>query len=334
MKQILILALFVYLGAAFIDNDSDNFLAASPNKMFVGYFESWSEKWASDGKSSHLANLPSYVNVVNLAFMRPEGQYNGNLNIGSTGLDFPYDGKTLKAAISTLKQRNPGTKVLISVGGATFTNWGSLNEGAIAHFVKDFGLDGVDVDYEPTNPACSSNNGKVSCRTDQEFINVINRVRKVLPRPYIVSIAGFSIGAYGQGNFKSASPQGDHTGVSVNMLKAVGGSLDWIHIMSYDAGNSFDPQTAFWAYKSLFSGKITIGIEIPPEAWGGHVYTMSQVGRLGDFVNQNGGAGLMVWSLHQKPNGDVNANNPNARMVAQSACRKFNLGNCDAGLNV
>jgi chitinase len=329
--KLVIFALCVYLSTAFIG--SDNFLAASP-KMFVGYFESWSEKWANDGNSAKLANLPSYVNVVNLAFMKPEGQYSGNLNIGSTGLSFPYDGKTLKTAITALKKRNPGTKVLISVGGATFTNWGHLNEGAIAHFVKDFGLDGVDVDYEPTSPACSSNNGQVSCRTDQEFINVIKRVRAVLPRPYIVSIAGFSIGAYGQGNFKSASPQGDHTGVSVNMLKSVGNLLDWIHIMSYDAGNSFNPETAFWAYKSLFSGKITIGIEIPPEAWGGHVYTMSQVGRLGDFVNNNGGSGLMVWSLHQKPKGNVNANNPNARMVAQSACRKFGLGNYQADLNV
>jgi chitinase len=58
----------------------------------------------------------------------------------------------IKAAIARLKTRNPNTKVLVSVGGATYSNWKRLNVKAIRKFVKTFGLDGVDVDFEPTNP--------------------------------------------------------------------------------------------------------------------------------------------------------------------------------------
>lgn len=54
----------------------------------------------------------------------------------------------VKGAIALLKRRNPRTRVLVSVGGATYNGWNRLNATAIAAFVRVFGLDGVDVDYE------------------------------------------------------------------------------------------------------------------------------------------------------------------------------------------
>lgn len=54
----------------------------------------------------------------------------------------------VKGAIALLKRRNPRTRVLVSVGGATYTAWDRLNATAISAFVRQFGLDGVDVDYE------------------------------------------------------------------------------------------------------------------------------------------------------------------------------------------
>ncbi len=54
----------------------------------------------------------------------------------------------VKGAIALLKRHNPRTRVLVSVGGATYTAWDRLNATAIASFVRQFGLDGVDVDYE------------------------------------------------------------------------------------------------------------------------------------------------------------------------------------------
>lgn len=40
-------------------------------------------------------------------------------------------------------------------------------------------------------------------------------------------------GAYGQGAWLNSQPAGDHTGMSVNMLRQVGDKLDVVNVMSY-----------------------------------------------------------------------------------------------------
>lgn len=42
---------------------------------------------------------------------------------GGTGLDFSSDGAVVRDAISSLKARQPNTRVLLAVGGATYTNF-------------------------------------------------------------------------------------------------------------------------------------------------------------------------------------------------------------------
>src|SRR5579883_426299 len=118
------------------------------SSLFVGYFETWDPDYQTDGTKTTLGNLPGYVNVVNLAFMKPDATYRkGSLNYAGTGLEFNYaTGAVLQQAIAYLHQQHPGTKVLVSVGGADYTNWQGLNVQAIADFVTDFGLDGVDID--------------------------------------------------------------------------------------------------------------------------------------------------------------------------------------------
>ncbi len=44
------------------------------------------------------------------------------------------------------------------MGGATYHGWPNLKPAAIASFVKTFGLDGVDVDYEE-QPVCTKDAG-------------------------------------------------------------------------------------------------------------------------------------------------------------------------------
>lgn len=40
----------------------------------------------------------------------------------------------------------------MAVGGATYTAFDKMNVAGIAKFVAEFGLDGVDLDYEPLDP--------------------------------------------------------------------------------------------------------------------------------------------------------------------------------------
>ena len=243
---------------------------ANGGKLFVGYYQTWSDGWKAKGEDTALAHLPSYVNVVNLSFMEPNTNYAaGSFSLGGTGIGVPYDGPTLKDAISALHAKNPATKVLVSVGGATFPNFGSFNAGAIAAFVKDFGLDGVDLDYEPANPNCSNAGGSVTCPSDAEYVSVINAMRAALPRPYWVTIAGWSVGAYGEGQWASAPPASAYMGIALAALKQAGSAIDLVNVMSYDASPAFDPVQAMRAYEHYYGGKIAMGIEVPPEAWAG-----------------------------------------------------------------
>jgi chitinase len=291
--------------------------------LFVGYFQSWSEGWAADGSQTTLARLPAYVNVVNLSFMRPDSTYvAGSLNLSTTGLDVPYDGATLKAAVSALHSNQPGTRVMISVGGATYTNWAAFNATAVSQFVSDFGLDGADIDYEPASPNCTVSGGSVSCPSDSEFISTIRSMRQAMASPKWLSIAAFSVGAYGEGAWANAPPASNSTGLVLAVLKdaQAAAALDLVNIMAYDASDAFSPQQALAAYQHYFPGRVTLGIEVPPEAWGGHVATLAEIDTLAAAVASSHAAGLMLWSL-QKSDGPT-------QQFSTEICNQLGLSHC------
>src|SRR4029079_10557536 len=77
-------------------------------KLFVGYYQTWSDSWKANGADTALAKLPAYVNVVNLSFAQPNMSYaTGSLSLGGTGIGVPYDGPTLKAAVAALPHAHP-----------------------------------------------------------------------------------------------------------------------------------------------------------------------------------------------------------------------------------
>ncbi|PSC67018.1 chitinase [Micractinium conductrix] len=231
--------------------------------------ESWSDPWKGSAATHRLATLPAYVDLVYLSFMYPDATYTGGVTWAGTGIQFSSDPAVVKGAVALLKQRNPRTKVLVAVGGATYTAWDKLNAASIKRFVDEFGLDGVDIDYEPSSAGCSFPPAvpAVRCSIDAEFTRVVTALRSAFPAPrYLLTSAVWSIGAYGQGAWVNSQPQGDHTGQSVNMLSAFGDQLDILNVMSYDAGPTYKPKEALDAYRSLFKGRILMGVEVPPES--------------------------------------------------------------------
>jgi chitinase len=307
---------------------------ATSEKTFVGYFQSWSDKAVNRPEQLRLANIAPYVNVVIVSFMKPDASYNkGSYDFAGTGLQFTAFGKVVKDAIILLKQRNPKTKVLLAVGGLTYTNFAQLNSTAVANVVKDFGFEGVDIDYEPTNAQCSFLNGKVSCTSDAEFRRVVSQIRHALPKPYLVTAAAWSIGAYGEGQWANAQPKGAKTGFMLNLLRSrEGATIDRLHIMSYGAGKAYKPQEALAAYLNYFQGKVFMGVEVPPEAWGGNVYTLAKVRNLAQAVIDKNAAGLMLWSLQKQLDGTPSDYNPTAEMIAKTACQTLALCNCQQPL--
>jgi chitinase len=297
------------------------------SKLFVGYYQTWSDTWKATGAETVLARLPGYVRVVNLSFMQPNASYaSGSLSLSGTGVGVPYDGPTLKAAVAALHGNHPDTRILVSVGGATFTNWSAFDAHAVAAFVADFGLDGVDIDYEPSQPNCSNAAGTVSCPSDAEYVGVIHAMRSSMPRPKWLSIAAWSVGAYGEGAWANAPPTGSaYLGIALAVLKdgAASAALDLVNVMSYDAGNAYSPAQALQAYQHYFRGPIAMGIEVPPEAWGGHTETIAEIDALANTVATSGGAGLMLWSLQKTGS---------AQQFATEICSGLGLSSCSAPL--
>ncbi|MDQ3234730.1 MAG: glycoside hydrolase family 18 protein [Pseudobdellovibrionaceae bacterium] len=215
-------------------------------KEIVAYYETWSAGWAARGEDHSLASLPPYITTVLLSFARPEASYEaGQYSFKGTGLDFSSDFTVIRDAIQMLKKKNPGTKVLLSVGGATYGNWNQANPKSVAALVQDLGADGADIDYEPSAGACSWGTGGQSCPGDQEFIQIIREFRSALPRPYLITTAAWSTGAFGPGAYPASRFSGNLVGANfglyVNPLKEVGDLFDAIYIMSYDAGGPSSP---------------------------------------------------------------------------------------------
>ena len=181
--------------------------AANPDqaseKILGYYFTTWSETSESDDPSqSVLAKIPASINLLMLAFAKPGAVYKGDGDLEKTGLD--YDSDVLKGALHLLRVRNPKLKILLSIGGWG-AHWNKVNYADIARLVSDYELDGVDVDYEPALSNCHSSDSGLRCPfTDNTYIELIKQFRAALPRPLMVSIAGWSNGAYGLDEFKES----------------------------------------------------------------------------------------------------------------------------------
>lgn len=291
----------------------------------VGYYQTWSAPWASSGAAMDLAKIPAYVNVVIVSFAQPDLTYaKGSLSFTGTGLSFSSDGAVVRDAIKALKAARPNTRVLLAVGGATYTNFAGLNTQCIKDLVTDFGFDGVDLDYEPSNPACASAGGAVSCRTDAESVAVTAALRTALPKgQYLLSTASWHMGVFGEGAWAGEQPADSvYKGVNLAMAKSPAGQqLDLVSIMAYDAGNpsntGFNPLHAFDAHRHYWpNAAVALGVEVPPEAWGGNVVTLDQVRTFASYVKANGGAGMMMWSLN-KPG------TPSAKDIAATVCTQY-----------
>jgi hypothetical protein len=218
--------------------------------------------WTGNGNESELANLNGYHTVL-LSFIQPDTSYAGGLTFEGTGLQFSSEPQVIKDAIAAL--RGKGVKVLLAVGGATYHNWAGLNATGVAAFVNEFGLDGIDIDFEPSDPACAPGaDGSIVCGSDELYISVTRQLRDALPRPATITSATWSVGAYGEGSFAEAAPQGSpYTGVAIRMLREVGDLLDQVQVMAYDAGDSYDAKVAYDAYRAVYSGKIIVGCTCP-----------------------------------------------------------------------
>lgn len=267
---------------------------------FAAYFESWISR--SDGNfDTDLVNVPKAVTTVMLAFMKPDAQYAGNLQLAGTGLEFDYAGSILRNSILELRKRNSEAKVFVSLGGESYTGWEKLNAPAIARFVVDFELDGVDVDFEPPDPGCVQSNGSISCRTDPLLQRAVSELRANLPKSVRLSLTCGATAAFGAERWRNAEPTGGPDyGTMVQFLRSPAARhIDFLNLMAYDAGEEYDPLKGLGAFQHYFRGPILIGFTPPPESWGDHAYSKQEINKLLQTAMARGAAGAMLFSLRK-----------------------------------
>jgi chitinase len=257
-------------------------------RPFGIYFQSWSSKWTNNAATLDLANIKYPINLVFLSFVNPACTYKrGSNTFSNTGLDFSSDFAVVRDAINILKSK--GIIVMLSVGGASY-HFTTFNPNNIVDLANDLNVDGIDIDWEPAGGSSES----------YQLGNIINTFRTKYSG--LLSMAAFSVGAYGQGTFTNSQPSGQYTGMCIPGIKSNGHQLDFINLMTYDAGNTFNPIEAFKSYRSYYNGPLLIGEEVPPEAWGGHVITLSEVESHSKFLlsESNPNNGIFVWSYQKQ----------------------------------
>lgn len=298
----------------------------------MAYHDSWRERAGVSAEATTLAGLPGYVDITALSFVKPDLRYRGDLDLSATGFDYRIDGETLREAVALRKRRHPGARVLVSVGGAAYRNWDVLDVAAIGRLVRDLGADGVDVDYETPDPGCARDaGGRIACRVQAAYVGYIRRLRRELPRPYVLSVGAVSVGAYGEGAYRDATPTGGpYVGSMLGLLRDPAARLiDLISIDAYDAGDSFDPMTAFRAYRVWWKGPLLVGVEVRLPGGDGPFYSAAGAQALAHEVGRDPQGGVMVYPALERPNGFATSPaHPDGAGLLRAACLGMGRSDC------
>jgi chitinase len=208
-------------------------LSASPSKKIIaGYYASWAAYSGYTPADIPAANLTHII----YAFANIDKSY--KITMGDTDVD-PGNLKELQA----LKKNYPALKTIISVGGwewsGRFSDMASTASrrtafaNSVAAFLKKYGLDGVDLDWEyPVGGGLAANSVRAADKTNFTLLlkalrTKLNAQGKADGKHYLLTIAG---GA-------------DTNYVGHVQLKSIAQYLDFATVMTYDIHGAFDKYT-------------------------------------------------------------------------------------------
>ena len=212
-------------------------LSAKDNPVVLAYVTSWTT----------IMPDPDYVTHINYAFGHVNEEFNGVMinRPSRQGSNNANDGRPTSEdrlrSIVELKKQKPSLKVLLSIGG-----WGSGNFSEMAatennrkafaadcqRVVKEFGLDGIDLDWEyPTSSAARIS----SSPADRDNFTLLMRdIRQAIGKDKLLTFASASNAGYV--DFKGVEPY-----------------VDFVNIMTYDIiGNGSGHHAGL--YRSEYTG--------------------------------------------------------------------------------
>ncbi|MCP4176580.1 MAG: hypothetical protein GY756_02340 [bacterium] len=271
--------------------------------MYIGYWLGYPDNVVG---YKNIGDIPSYINVVPLAF----ALVRENKKIDMTFLEknLIKSGKTqaeakaeIMAEMQKLKNKNPKVKILISVGGWAGNCWQLIKTKKdaatlaknISKIVDEWGFDGVDLDFEADRklgtqwPLCKG------CKTGSDATNtvkgyIIQDLRKDLGNKLITVVT---------------TEDWPYIKDNINLI-------NWVSTMDYDSGTK--------AYDALTESynKIDPKSDLSPVSFGvennAHGYGFQTLKQIETFIKQTkkpvkGKLSIMLWNLSQVPPSNIKA---------------------------
>lgn len=216
----------------------------------IGYFAAWSVY----GRDYHVNEIPAdKLTHINYGFANISDEGRCTLGDPYADTDKFYEGDSWDTGakrgsfhqLELLKAANPGLKTLISVGGWTWS--GRFSDVALTAesrskfadscvaFMKEHGFDGIDIDWEyPVSGGLPENTTRPEDK--QNYTLLLQELRSKLDgagstdgQSYLLTIA---------------APAGPNVFANLE-LEAVGKTVDWINLMTYDFHGGWEPITNF-----------------------------------------------------------------------------------------
>lgn len=291
---------------------------------FVVYWGGWS------GMSYDLMKLPAAVTAVNLSFAN---LVNDKIDTSISGYitNVPISGGRLQPTYfnwTTYKYNHPQTKMILSLGGATFgnvwvrlasasdtdldmiaqniaqvvnqkypafssdyANYDSARKDQLGIYLGDVVIDGIDLDVE-------NGDSTLTPQMANATVKLIQKLQLHLATGKLITMAGFSVGADPVNS--CTVPGSVHCGEDIPILTQAGGALDWVNVMAYDAGQTY-ATTSYQAAMSNYAGylgktKLTLGLGMHTQ-WPGFKETAAQLGAKATWQLQQGYGGVMFWGV-------------------------------------
>lgn len=279
------------------------------------------------GMTYDLKNLPAKVTAVNLAFADIDQHYQiDTLVSGSLTIIPKEDGQQLWPSYinwTQYKHQHPDTKILLSLGGSTFSQiWThKLNASTVDVIAKNIAavinqtypvyknnfanaadrlgnvtIDGIDLDVE-------TGGNRLSDAEAGNVISLIQKLRVYLNPGKLLTFTGFSVGADPNDN-QCTVPGSVHCGEDIQILKQAGAALDWVNVMAYDAGLEFATlkyQVALNHYAAYVGkNKTILGLDLQPQ-WDAVQFFQETAQQLTDkalWQRINGYGGVMFWGVN------------------------------------
>ena len=264
--------------------------------LAVGYLPLWVMT------PDKVKNIDSLYTHVLISFAKPNIEFNSNAIAWSTektGIQIVsgYTMDDYADAFAFLQNR--GVKVLLAVGGATYSTpdydsqWSKLaNEydtaienttykKSLRNLIEHLNLDGIDIDYERV----MDNN--VTSELIDEYSKVILSFKDIVG-DRLLTIAAGSVGAecskVGELGCTKKSPFGWRPGLERavfqkleddnNGYNHIEDIFNHVSIMTYDAFNHdngtdiYDPIKIYESYREIYNGPLAMGLNPAPEGYG------------------------------------------------------------------